>query len=539
MRLRREHIAIIAAALIGAGAGAFLLFEAGPRRAPVPAPALAPGPAPVAAPHQPNVPTAIALPRLERIDCWFAMPPGRSARCGSLLVAEQAGSDAGRALRLRFVVFPGKEGTQAADPVIYISGGPGEPAQIDAATIARWWSWIARAPWLAEREIVVFDQRGVGVSEPQMNCPEIADAGYRIFPQALAEADEARLWTDAARRCHDRLVASGLDLAQYNTKAIVADLRALIGELGFRRWNLFAVSYGTRVALEFLRDNAAGTRGVVLDSTYPPEARSYVDGPRNGARAFEELFRECAADAHCDAAFPRLAESFERVVRRAIATPLDLTLADPRTGQPVPVKLDGARLVETLFYGLYEWRETQQMPALIAALDRGDAQPLLPLAAAAFATYASVKESHGLYLSVECHDEFPFNDRAAVARAAAEMPLFKDFALTTLPLMACPGWPVGSAAAAEREAVSSDVPILLLAGELDPVVSPDWAKEAAQLLPHASLIRFRGIGHGVVAAHACADLLIARFLADPAKPPYDDCLLAIGTPQFTRATLGP
>jgi len=523
MRLRREHIALILAAVLGAAAGSIFLVETAPAPPrPPPAPA---GEAVAAAP----------VPRIEPVACWFTVPPGRAARCGSLVVAERRGAATGRRLRLRFVVFEAQGSGPAADPLIYISGGPGSPAQIDAASIGRWWSWTARAPWLGRRDVVVFDQRGVGVSEPKMNCPELAETGHRIFPQALSEEEEARLWREAAQACHDRLTRSGIDLSAYNTATITADLADLIRELGYRSWDLYAVSYGTRVALEFLRDHGAGTRAVVLDSAYPPDAASYIDGPRNGRRAFAELFRECADTAACNAAYPHLAESFARIVRRAAATPLEATLADPRGGAPVRARFDAARLVETLFYGFYEWRSTQAMPAVIAALDRGDMRPFLPLAAAAFATYSSDQESQGLYLSVECHDEFPFNSREAVLAAAAEAPLFKDFALTTLPLMACPAWPVGSAAAGERAAVASPVPVLLLAGELDPVSSPDWAKAAAALLPHATLLRFRGIGHGVAAAHACADRVIGSFLADPAKLPYDDCLLAIGTSSLGHA----
>lgn len=535
MRLRREHIAILVAAVVGAAAGGLFLFVAKPGRHVPPRAALAAAPAvPERSPPTPPILARAPLPRLEPTNCWFAIPPGRAARCASLVVAERRDVPGGRTLRLRFVVFEGKGPNHATDPVIYISGGPGEPAQIDAATIGRWWSWIARAPWLGQRDVVVFDQRGVGVSEPKMTCPELAEAGYRIFPQALSEAAEAAQWQEAARQCHDRLTHAGLDLKAYNTRAIVADLRDLIQQLGYRSWNIFAVSYGTRVALDFLRGGTPGTRSVVLDSVYPPEVRSYIDGPRNGERAFHELFRECGEDAACNAAFPRLEKSFAEVVRGAAATPLAVTLADPRTGAPVEARLDDARLVEALFYGLYDWRSTQQMPAIIAGLAHGDTKLFLPLAAAAFATYASTEASDGLYLSVECHDEYPFNSREAVERAADADPLMKGFALTTLPLMACPGWPVGSAAAADRAAVTSDLPILILSGDLDPVASPDWAKEAAARLPHARLLRFPGVGHGVVAAHACADRLIGRFFADPEKQPYDDCLLAVGEAGFTN-----
>jgi pimeloyl-ACP methyl ester carboxylesterase len=158
----------------------------------------------------------------------------------------------------------------------------------------------------------------------------------------------------------------------------------------------------------------------------------------------------------------------------------------------------------------------------------------VPLATASFASYASATDSHGLFLSVECHDEFPFNDRADIVRAADQVPLLKSFAMITLPLMACPSWPVGSAAPADRAAATSDLPALIFVGELDPASSVDWAKDVAKRLPRAKTVRFAGIGHGVVAAHACADALLTRFLTDPAKPLFDNCLMAVATASFVH-----
>jgi pimeloyl-ACP methyl ester carboxylesterase len=523
MRLGKHHIALILAVALGAAAGGTFLLVAKPPPA---------QPAAAQPPSRPAVIDPGPLPRLEATDCWFAIPSGRAARCGNLVVAERADAARPRALRLRFVVFAASAPTPSAVPLVYITGGPGEPAQIDAISIGKWWTWTARAPWLAGRDLIVFDPRGVGTSEPALSCPELSAVGDRIFRTAPDEAAETALWQGAARSCYSRLAESGLDLGAYNTHAIADDLRALLHALGYQSWDLYAVSYGTRVALEFLRSGAEGTRSLVLDSLLPVEATTYADAARNAARAFRALFRECAEEAPCAAAYPQLAASFERVVRRAAATPLELTLNDPKSGAPVAVRLDDARLVEALFYGLYEWRTTQRLPAVIDALDHGDLAPFLPLAAAAFATYASEKQSHGLYLSVECHDEYPFDGRDGVVRAAAETPLFRGFALISLPLLACPSWPSGSAPPASRDPVASDLPILILAGDLDPVASPDAAAAAPRLLSHARVLRFRGVGHGVVAAHACADRLLGHFLEDPSRTPYDDCLLALAAPHF-------
>src|SRR5580704_13940691 len=182
MKIRRDHIAILCAAVIGIGAGIGVLLylaapprtaeKSGAERSPAP-----PGPAVVTAPvatsaAPPPQTTAAAapekpVPRIETTDCWFEVPAGKAARCGELVVAENIADPHSRPLALRFVVFVGSGAAHATDPVIFISGGPGDPAQIDARTIGRWWSWVGRAPWLGQRDLVVFDQRGVGVSEPK------------------------------------------------------------------------------------------------------------------------------------------------------------------------------------------------------------------------------------------------------------------------------------------------------------------------------------------------------------------------------------
>jgi pimeloyl-ACP methyl ester carboxylesterase len=474
---------------------------------------------------------------IDDVPCWFPAPVGRSARCGILTVPERWSGAPSRPLHLRFVVFRGDAGG-AADPVIYLAGGPGAPAQIDAASVGYWWDWIARADWLRKRDLVVFDARGVGLSEPAMNCPELADAAYRVFVEPLSLDQASAVWSGAAQRCRERLTAAGIDLASYNTGAIVEDVHSLITQLGYRSWNLLATSYGTRVALRFIDRWREGTRAVVLDSVYPPNVAAYVESGPAAAHVFAALFRECDDDKACHAAFPGIAKRFEQAVHHAAVMPVRVELPDPRGGPPLIARLDDGRLVDALFYAFYDWRRIGELPAIIAALAESDARPLAGLARAALENYVSAAVSHGLFLSVECHDEFPFNRRPAVDQAATELPLYRNFALSTLPLAVCPSWPVGQATAEERRAVASDVPILLLSGELDPVTPPAWAKLAAKDLPRAVRLDFRGIGHGVLAAHTCAGIIVGRFLADPAHSPLDDCLLAVGPPHFQSVVPG-
>jgi pimeloyl-ACP methyl ester carboxylesterase len=469
---------------------------------------------------------------LETVACWFALPTGRAARCGVLTVPERWGDARSRPLHLRFVVFRADPSAGAGDPVIYLGGGPGEPAQIDEASIRRWWEWTGRTDWLKKRDVVVFDYRGVGLSDPAMSCPELADSAYRVFSGSLTPQQTRDAWSGAAGHCRERLQAAGIDLASYNTEAIVQDLHSLIEHLGYRSWNLLAVSYGTRVALAFVDRWHEGTRAAVLDSVYPANINAYVDGARAVAASFAGLFKECHDDRACREAFPDLASTFDQVLRRAATTPVAVSLAVPPGKAPREGRLDNSTLTEVLFQAFYDWRDIAELPATITLLAQGDTRPLEGLTRRALDSYASARVSHGLFFSVECHDEFPLNRRDDVERAAAGRPLYRDFVLSNLPLTVCPTWPAGRIVGSEGRPARSDVPILMLSGELDPVTPPQWGKAAAASLRNAVRVEFRGVGHGVLEAHHCASLIVARFLEDPMRSPLDDCLLAVGPPRF-------
>ncbi len=467
-----------------------------------------------------------ALPRVEPMACWFAVPAGRGANCGKLLVPEDWSNLAGRAIALRFVVFPAT-GSAAAEPLVYVSGGPGEPAMIDAEGIQHWWDWTGSAEWLKRRDVVVFDQRGVGLSEPDLSCPELVAAGSKLFLGAVTPAEVDAAWADAAARCHQRLIATGVRLENYNTAATAHDLAALISSLGYPSWSLLAVSYGTRVVFEFLRDFPNGTRSAVLDSVYPPGSRPYITAGADAARSLNLLTSNCAADPVCRNLNPDLGHVLADLIQKAALHPLAVPV---QVGGSTDKRamLDDAKLIEVLFYGLYRAQDIRRLPTVITALAHGNPGPLTPFATQALETYESSALSHGLFLSVECHDEYPFSAPDAVRRAAAASGRYERFALANMPLAACPSWPVGAASEAEQAPLVSDVPILMLSGELDPVTPPEWAKAAAAGLPHARFFRFPDVGHGVLASDRCADRVVASFLAEPDRPPFNSCLLALG-----------
>src|SRR6185503_15801437 len=120
-------------------------------------------PKPTAEAAKPTVeaakPTAeAAKPPYETAKCQFEIPEGIDVSCGYLTVPEDRGSPGGKTLRLHAAVFKSKSTTPAADPVIYLDGGPGAHS-LEGVPLA----FQSRfAPFLADRDFVMFDQRGTG-----------------------------------------------------------------------------------------------------------------------------------------------------------------------------------------------------------------------------------------------------------------------------------------------------------------------------------------------------------------------------------------
>lgn len=461
--------------------------------------------------------------------CWFPPPSSRPVRCGTLNVPERRDGLSARKLGLRFVVFRAARDA-GLPPVINVSGGPGVPSLIDAASIGRWAQWTTHESWLANRDLVLFDQRGVGLSEPDMRCPEFATAAEQVFARALPSDASDALWRKAAITCRARLEAAGIDLAQYHKAAIAADLRALAAGLGYRSVVLLASSYGARVALGAAALEPERFAALILDSPDPPGMAELSSAASAAAGAFDAMFRACEAQPACAKAYPALRGRFARLLDAAAKAPLRVKAGDAKG--TIAAQLDDAKLIEVLLQAFYDGAEIETLPAVIAAAAAGDTAPLLPLLRRMHAQYAQGGVSLGLYLSVECHDEFPFDPRDEVAAAARAQPLFQRFALANLPLAACPAWRRSSAGAAERRMQPVSVPTLILTGELDPVTPPKEAQALAASLPQAHLLRFPGLGHGVLGMSSCATWLVDAFLADVRKAPVHDCLLTLGPPRF-------
>ena len=217
----------------------------------------------LAAPQQPSS----ASPRFDEGPCPFAADASvlQQVRCGSLSVLENRSRPDGPRLKIAVAVLKSLSATPKPDPIVWLAGGPGESAVVRAADYIR--SGVLNH-WRAERDIVLYDQRGAGSSEPRL-CPEEAPNWQGRPNQEDGAAFRARR-REVAARCSESVRRAGFDLSQYNSAVSALDLQDLRIALGYAQWNLYGPSYGARLALAAMRDGPQGIRSAILAAPSPP-----------------------------------------------------------------------------------------------------------------------------------------------------------------------------------------------------------------------------------------------------------------------------
>jgi pimeloyl-ACP methyl ester carboxylesterase len=474
-------------------------------------------------------PTVARKPPFEWGACEFDIDVGVTVDCGDLTVPEDRSRPDSPTIRLHVGVFESESEDPAADPMLYLGGGPGENST-EASSLG----FEERIePFLATRDYIVLDQRGTGFSRPSLDCPELDSAFKEHIDEDLTREQERALHQEAIFMCRDRLVSEGVNLAAYRSAESSADVEDLRLALGYDSWNIHGVSYGTRLALTVMRDFPEGVRSVVLDSTYPLQQNLYTAFPANARRAFDTFFGGCVADPACEGSYPSLESVFFNAVEELNAAPVTESITNPLSGETFDVTvLDGDALIEFLFQALYSTELIPLLPQIIYDVSNGDTSLMATILGAFFAQNEELF-TPGMHFSVQCSDEVALTVPEEVVAANAAYP--ELLALTAGDAFSgdgvfgvCQRWGTAVADPKENQPVSSDIPTLVLAGEYDPITPPEWGQQAADTLSRHYFYVFPGVGHGVATAHDCPQSITMAFLADPSLEPDASCVGEMG-----------
>jgi pimeloyl-ACP methyl ester carboxylesterase len=456
--------------------------------------------------------------------CRFAPESGRALTCFDLRVPQTRGVRGGRMISLPVLIFRAPDPDRKSDPVVVIGGGPGAVSYTEPRFSELWRDKFKELPWLKGRDLIVYDQRGVGGARPSLECPEV-DA-TRSNPL------DTELLRSTMVTCRDRLLREGVDLAAYDTQNSADDLQSLRRALRLPEWNIWAQSYGTRIALTLLRRSEHGVRSAILDGVYPPEVAGQFNAAVPFRRTLDLIFSACARDAACNTEYPELEAKFTRLLERLRRSPISVA-SDPAPQLPAAMFRINDILLLTIVENMFYTAEgIGRFPWLIERLTEGKngalAADLEDWDLVAFGPFVTT----GAAYLIECND-VPESDDSDERALAQKDPRLRRWIEHTMAIKPCSVWSAGRPPTLKRETVASAVPALIIAGRFDLATPPEWARIAARPLSRAQIVLVRGGSHDA-SDHVCAQSAIEAFLERPESDLSLFCGQADAAPEFKR-----
>lgn len=472
-------------------------------------------------------------PRLESVACSFSIPQGNTAKCWILHVPENRSKPDSAEISLPVALLSTPDQKEFPDPILYLDGGPGYSANLIRDDIDDWWDWIELTTWNRKRDLLLLDQRGTKSANPALYCRDFFDGKMeQLAKNGLPLKQWKEMLRKLAGQCQQQLQAAHIDLTAYNSLESAADIADLLRLMQIQQINIYGISYGTKLALTFMRDYPQYIRSVILDSVYPPEVDSFVDAPAAAAHAFQRLFKDCRADDRCNQRYPDLEKQFLELYQQLEKQPLQIEVEKDGLKKARYIIVTSQTLVLMIFQGLYDSANIRKLPRLIYQLFHGEEQ-----LASAFVQDLLASEgtqfSYGMYFSFECGEEYPSTD---FNRQKIEIDRYKPYSLAVADYydlnIVCPFWHSTNSQAALNSPVYSSIPTLILSGSYDPITPLNAAKLTASRLENSYFFEFPDVGHGVVPSNSCADTLADVFLDQPSLYPVHPCLGALERPDF-------
>jgi pimeloyl-ACP methyl ester carboxylesterase len=405
----------------------------------------------------------------ERVDAEF----------GKLLVPENRRNPKSRLIELTFVRFK-STAAKPASPIVYLAGGPGGSG-IQAARGTRFPLFLAMRE---VADVIALDQRGVGLSKPNLNCREAID--YPL-DKAPSRAGLLAALRQASKECANRLRGEGIDLNGYNTNESADDLEDLRKALGARKISLWAISYGTHLSLATIKRHERRLDRVILAGT---EGLPHtIKLPSNIQKHLEHIARLARADAEIGKEVPDFTGLMKQVFERLDRQPAVVEITDPRTQQKVKVTINtfALQILTANSFG----GDEGALPARYYALSKGDYAG----AAVAWARFLRGFSNPGSAMShmMDCYSGISVARRRQIANEARTA-LLEDVMDLPQPDV-CDAWGNPDLGEAFRAHPRSRLPVLFISGTFDVRTPVSNAEEVRKGFPNSAHLIIEGAVH--------------------------------------------
>ena len=323
------------------------------------------------------------------------------------------------------------------------------------------------------------------------------------------------------KQCYDSL-SKIADLTQYTTTNAVIDLEEIRKWLGYGKINIYGLSYGTRVALVYMKMFPNSIESCILWSPVPTYARMPLYHAQFAQNTIELLFENCRKDSLCNYAYPRLKKEFNSLMLRMKRNPVTFKQIDS-LGNSKNIMISWNTFQNKLRTFMYAPSGMRKIPYIIHQAYMGDFASFISLYPNEVDTSNFIAE--GFYLCVTCTEDVPYIKPREIKFLTDNT--FMGTYRIDQQTGACAQWIRGNVPNDFFKPTITDIPTLILSGLYDPVTPVSSAREIASHLSNSTLVIIPEMSHTIdgLSNPECFDEICLRFINNPFNPKLTfDCI---------------
>lgn len=446
-------------------------------------------------------------------DCSFIpdLKEKNGLKCGYLEVPENHGRPEGKKITIAYAIVRSVAEKTSPDAMIFLSGGPGSRS-IDANFIGV----LKNSEISKKRDIVIFDQRGIGLSSP------LPDIGKDVFNAMAADTDvngERRLVAKTLREYRKKASLAGIELGNYNTFQSARDVGSLMEALGYKKFNLFGISYGTRLARTIQGLYPEKINAVILDSPNKMSDDFLIHRMQSYSAAAEKVFKACIKNKDCERRFPDLREDYVKAVRSLKKNPM------PVKDEDSVFYLNPQDAVYFLRRQLYRNDALNRFPEFVDALKFRKEDMIRDAVSAEKTDVSNGGFNSSMFLAVSVYESMDDgNTNRVIDGWYKKLPHFPaQLGFFTSLYLEGMNWHGKRLPVERRTFKRSAVPTIIFVNQYDPVTPPENGKLFQKQLDSSHLFVIDEAGHSG-GDFDCKMRVMVQFMDSPKTVPDASCL---------------